>query len=238
MITWFPKVADCTAIAHHQSLETPFITKNLLKQSIIATTWVTIPTLIGTHHLSHLPFLHKRLEGREIGFVEVAWRNICDIELMAVPLRSTMNGEVLGTSKKLAILAVGRTLKSSHHSQTHAGSEIRVFTVGFLPTSPTWVTEDVDVRSPERKTLVHLHQSALRCKRCLGTCLIAHSGIDLVDECIVERCSHSHRDGEHRGIAITPHSMQCLVPPVELRNAQTRNGWRVVLHESRFFLQR
>ena len=207
MIARFPEVADGSAVAHYQSLESPLIAENLLKQTVAATARVTIPTLIGTHHFCHLSFLHKRLEGRQIGFVEVARREVGDIELMAIPFRSTMNGKVLGAGKEFAVLAVGRSLESAHHSQSHARCEIRVFAIGFLSTPPTRVAEDVDIRCPERQALIHLHYSAFGRQGSLGTGFIAHRRINLVDKCIIEGSSHAHRDGEHSGIAIAPHSM-------------------------------
>ena len=71
----------------------------------ITTAGVTINTLIGTHHLSHVSFLYQSLEGRQIGFPEVALRQVLNVEGVTVPLWTAMHSKVLGTGQQLTIFA-------------------------------------------------------------------------------------------------------------------------------------
>ena len=65
------EIADRSTIADNQIFESPFITENLLKQSVAATTGVIVEPLIGTHHLADVGFLDGSLESRHIGFPKI-----------------------------------------------------------------------------------------------------------------------------------------------------------------------
>ena len=78
-----------------------------------------------------------------------------------------MHGEVLGTGQQFFIgmrgqgrwigdllAIVGIALQATYHGQSHLRRKERVLTIGLLTTAPAWVTEDVDVRGPERQTLI------------------------------------------------------------------------------------
>ena len=144
-----PEVAHSTAVADDEILETPFVAKNLLKQTGIATARLIVQTLIGTHHLAHICLGHQRLESRQIGFPQVARRHIGEVGGVACVFWTAVHGIVFGTSPEFAVLGIFGTLKPTHDSLAHLGHEVRVFAVGFLSTSPTWVTEDVDVGRPD-----------------------------------------------------------------------------------------
>ena len=82
---------------------------------------------------------------------------------MTVPLGAAVYGKVFGTSQQFTILTdaqvfsvITHALKSSYHCQSHLRSEVGVFTISLLSTSPAGVTEDIDVRCPERETLIAL----------------------------------------------------------------------------------
>ena len=97
------EVTDGTAVGGDQSVEAPFVAQNLLFIASLCATGLTVDTLVGAHDLCHLALLHQCLESREIGFPEVALWQILDIKLMAVPLRTTMDGEMLGASEEFFI---------------------------------------------------------------------------------------------------------------------------------------
>ena len=233
------KVAYGTAVAGDQSVESPFVAQYLLLVARLGATSLTVNALVGAHHLGHLSLLHQCLEGRQIRLPEVALRQVLNIKLMPVPLRSAVHGKVLGASQQLAVFRyaqifalVAHALQSAHRSQSHAGRQVRVFTVSLLSASPARVAEDVDVWCPKRQTLV-----ALDVARALGLlrfhpCLVAHGCKYLVQQGIVPRGSHGHGDGKHGGKAIAPHAVQRLVPPLELWDAQSGYGRRGVHHQT------
>ena len=150
------KVTDSTTVTHNEIFETPFVAKNLLEQTVTAAAGVIVESLIGTHHLSDLSILYQRLEGWHVGLPEVAYGNVCEVGGMAGVFRTTMYGIVLGTGPEFAILGILRPLQSTYHLGAHYTCQVGIFTVSLLSTSPTRVTEDVDIRSPYRQA-AHLH---------------------------------------------------------------------------------
>ena len=146
---------------------------------------------------------------------------------MAVPLGAAVYGEVLGTGKQLQVaVAVGQgsavelhALQTAHHGDAHAAGQPRVFAVGLLSASPAWVTEDVDVGSPEGESLVAAYLAAPLGLVVLGACLVADGGKAAIDQCVVPRGGHGRRNGEHGGETVTADAVQRLAPPLELRNA-------------------
>ena len=196
-----------------------------------------------------MALLHQCLEGGQVGFPEVAGGKVLHVELMAVPLRSAMNGEVLGTGQRLHVFPAANIvareevvgialLQAAHNGQSHLCREERVFAVGLLSASPARVAEDVDVRCPERQPLIALHLPCPLRHHVFGTCLIAGDAEGPAHQRIVPRRSHAHGDGEHRCRAVAGNAMQRFVPPLEGRDAQPRDGWRDVHHDFRLLFQR
>ena len=156
-----------------------------------------------------------------------------------------MYGKVLGTSQQLAVFAdtqvftlIAHTLQTANNGQSHTAGQIGVFAVGLLSASPAWVTEYVDVWCPERQALIPLDVARLLGLLGFGTCLVADGGKHLMQQCVIPRGSHRHRDGEYGGKAVTSYAVQCFVPPLELGDTQSGNGWRCVHHQLGFLFQR
>ena len=225
------KVANGSAVAGNQALEAPDVAQDMLFVAGIATTGVAVDALVGAHHLGHLSVLHQCLEGRQVGFPQVTLRQVLDVEGVAVPLRTAMYGKVFGTGQQLFVTiakplsVVGHALQSAHDGQSHPCCQVGVFAVGLLSASPSRVAEDVDVGRPERQALVAL--DVARAFGLLGfyTGFVADGGEHAMQQCIVPRGCHRHRDGEHGGKAVAPYTVQRLVPPLELGDAQPTDGW-------------
>ena len=129
-------------------------------------------------------------------------------------------------------------LQATHHAHAHTAGKEGVFAISFLSPAPARVAENVDVRSPESKPLIALQPAILRKTGALGPGLIAHSRKHLVQQAVIERSSHADRLRENRSQPGTPHTVQSLVPPVILFDAQPGNGRRGVLHQRSLFLER
>ena len=54
-----PEISNSATVGNYQVLESPLIPENLLQKAGVAAAWFIIPTLIGTHHLTHLGILHQ-----------------------------------------------------------------------------------------------------------------------------------------------------------------------------------
>ena len=155
------EVADSNAVADDEILETPVIAENLLKQTCRTAAGVIVQTLIGAHHFTNLGILYQRLEGRHVGLPEVTHGDIRQVGCMAGIFRTTVDGIVLGTGPEFTILGILRPLQAFYHLYTHDTRQVGVFAVGLLTAPPTGVTENVDVRCPDRET-AHLHVLTLQ----------------------------------------------------------------------------
>ncbi len=232
-----PKIIHSPAVAHHHAVEFPLVAQNLLKQTCIAATGLAVQTLVGAHHLCHMAVLHQRFKSRKVRFPEIAQRQRIDVHAVSAPLRPAVNSKMLGAGQQLFILLVPRSLQSAHDCQAHARSQIRVFAVSFLAASPARVAENVDVRCPKRDALVDFRMSLVSGYVVLGPRLGAHHVETLMHQCVVPRGSQRHRNGKDGGLTVTAHTVQCLAPPVEFRNAKSRDGLRLVLQQTHLFLQ-
>ena len=138
-----------------------------------------------------------------------------------------MHGEVLRSRVDLAILRIV-ALQPLDECDAHARGEPRILAVGLLAASPARIAEDVDVRRPERESLVAPAQPASRELVMLGARLVADRGRDLVQQVAIERCGEADGLRKHRRGTGARDAVQRLVPPFVLRHAEPRNRRRVV----------
>ena len=109
----------------------------------------------------HVGLGHEVTESREVGVPQVKDGGT-RIERVAVSLRATVHGKVLGACYSLEIVRVV-AFQTTNHRHTHLSCQVRVFSIGLLSASPTWVTEDVDVGRPVGQATVLGHSlSALQ----------------------------------------------------------------------------
>ena len=155
MAVGFEKVVNGTAVTGYDTLESPFVALDALQITGVATTRLTVDALICAHDFLHIALLDKCLEGWQIGLPKVTLGKFLNVDLMTVPFRSAVDSIVFGTGKEFLVTAVTRSffeilsLETIHDSQSHPRRQIGVFTVCFLSASPSGVTEDVDVGTPE-----------------------------------------------------------------------------------------
>ena len=146
---------------------------------------------------------------------------------------------MLGAGYRFQIMRI-LSLQAAYNCRAHLGGKIRVFSIRFLSASPTGIAEDIDVWSP-------VSQSA-----------IPRTGLTRFPIFIKKRTSFRrgniphllqgfcikgsrHADGLRKDSNLLQrarHAVQCLVPPVIRRYAQTWNSRRMMLHQQYFLLQR
>ena len=220
-----PEVAHGATVAHHKVLEAPFVSQDLLEQAVAAAAGLVLPALVGTHHLSHLSLLHQVFEGGQIGLVQVAQRHIGHVGGVARVFRSAVHGVVLGAGPQFAVFAVFGALQTLHHHLAHHTGQIGVFAVGLLSASPARVAEDVDVGGPHAQRVEFLILSAIvHALVVLGAHLGAGGVKHAVEQIRVEGSCHTDGFGENGDVAHVGRAVQRFAPPVELLDAQTRDG--------------
>ena len=246
MVVLVEEIVDCPAVAGDQSLEAPLLTQDVVEQTGVSATRFTIETVISAHHLLHIAFLHLCLESWHVGLPQVTLRKHFKVEAVTVVFGTTVHRKVLGTCEQLTILSLAAifdalialcSLQTTHNGKSHLGGEIGVFTISFLSTPPTRVTEDVDVGCPEGEALILSDAPVLTGYVVLGTCFIAGSRKGSFHQCVIPSGSESHSDGIDRRRAATNYAVQGFVPLIEGWDAEAVNGWRRVFHQLRLLLE-
>ena len=58
------EVVHCAAVGGYIAFEVPLIAKDIYHKRVVATAWLTIETIVGTHHAMNTGFYYKFVESR------------------------------------------------------------------------------------------------------------------------------------------------------------------------------
>ena len=141
------EVVDGVAVGQHDGIVAPLVAQDVDKQTVAGATGLALETLVGAHHLAHVTFLDQCLERRQVGLPQVAVGRF-HVHGVAQGFRTAVYGVVLGTGMGLEIMIVV-ALHAEYGLQAKHGVHIRVLTTGLLAAPPTWITENIDIRTPE-----------------------------------------------------------------------------------------
>ena len=155
---------------------------------------------------------------------------------MADGFRAGVHREMLGARGDLQVLAIA--LQSLDEPYAQPAGKIRVFAIGFMPSAPAGITENVDVRAPHGQALVNVAVAMRRLPVVLRARFGADDACHHFVEVLVENRRQTNRLREHRRRARARHAVQGFIPPVICRNAQPRNGRRVKTELGGLLLQR
>ena len=197
--------------------------------------------MIGAHDLADVGLLDEGLECGKIGLPEVT-HGYGNVETVTHRLRTAVDGIVLGACMGLVVLLVValHTLDILDAEDSH---EIRVLAVGLLAAAPARVTEDIDVRAPERQLGVagiipgpvsDIENVVVRTVP-VGAGLIRNCRENLIDTVRVKGSGHADRLRVH-GIAVLTDAVASLAPPVVGRDAETVDRDGLVHHETDLLL--
>ena len=107
-----------------------------------------------------------------------------------------------------------------------------------MTTTPTWVTENVHVRRPERQSLVDVTILMLSKFVILCTSFCSNDIGNFINQVIIKRCCKSNCLWENRRHTSTRYTVQRFIPVVVFRNIQTVNGWCFILNLANIFIDR
>ena len=130
------------------------VPQDILDQQLGAGSRIAVYTVIGAHKAEYAGF-GQALKGGQIGLIEVLLGHD-GVKFMAHGLRTGVDGIVLGAGRSLIVAVFVFFLYGIDKLEAELGGEIRIFAVGFLAAAPTGITENVDVRGPESKTLINV----------------------------------------------------------------------------------
>ena len=142
-----------------------------------------------------------------------------------------MHRKMLQTSVKLVVFRIRGTLEAVHHRASHHCHKVWILSICLLSTSPSWVTEDVDVGSPYCKSMIldrtFTCTGLVELDPLLSGCYFK----DILEKIVIPAGSHTDSLREDRGKTISGRSVKCLVPPVILLDAEFRDCGALIVHE-------
>ena len=154
-----------------------------------------------------------------------------------------MYGIVLGACMCLEIFVIV-TLHTQYGLYTQYGIQVGVFSASFLTASPTGITEDVYVRTPESQLRIarvinnsHGYVEYIMVRTVpIGSCFVRYGREYIVNQLLIESSCHTDRLRIY-GISILAYTMTSFAPPVVRRNAETVYRYGFIHHQSHFFFR-
>ena len=236
MMVGHKEVVHRPAVGCDDALIAPLTAEDLVDQFVAGTAGIAAEAVVGGHHFLHVSLDHQVLESRQVGLAEVALRHF-SIIAVTVPFRSGVDGIVFRTGMGFQDRGIRRALQAADHGHTQLAGQIRVLAVRLHPPPPARVAEDVDVRRPERDTLILTDESILPGNAVLHPCLVADGREYLIEKRLVKRSRHADGLREHRCGAVTGHPVQGLTPPVVCFDVQGGYRGGMVHGHGRLLLQ-
>ena len=136
-----------------------------------------------------------------------------------------MHGEMLNRRHGLQVVRVV-SLQATHKGYAVASRQKRIFAVGFLSTTPAWITENIDIGRPDGQPAKFLGTAPTFSNGLvvLGTSLGGNGIGHALDEFGIPCRSETDGLRKYGGDAISRHAVQRLVPPIILGDVETGNG--------------
>lgn len=125
----------------------PVLAEDIVQEPRVRASWAAVESIVGAHEAERVRVSGALLEGRHIVLHEVPGANL-GIELVTVvtvPRLEVVSGKVLAGGAHTLDLGVLSTLKTVDEGLHVAAQVEGVFTGGLLSTSPSRVSEGVDV---------------------------------------------------------------------------------------------
>ena len=227
---------DGPAVGDDEALVAPFSAEDGVDEVIVGAAGNVAESVVGNHNFLHIGLGYQILESRKIGFAKVPLAHH-GVVAVAVPLRTGMDGKMLGAGVGLADGSVGRSLQAPYHRHAQLAGEVRVFPVGFHSAAPAGIPENVNIGRPESKSLILTHMTGLHSPPVFHAGLVTDGREHLIHQRLVKRGSHGDGHGKHGGLPVSGHTVEGLVPPVIGRNAQGFDGGGRMHHQRSFLLQ-
>ena len=137
---------------------------------------------------------------------------------MTVGFGTAVHSEMLDAGESF-IAAIDLLLQPFHAGGAHAGSEVRVFTVGFHAASPARIPENVDVRCEKSKSGIIIVLSGFLGTEIFQSGFVSHHAEHFLHGVVVEGGRQCYGHWIDRGETVARHTVQRLVPPAVCRNA-------------------
>ena len=221
------------------SLEAPLFTQDLLQRRACAAD-LAVCAVVRTHHSFDSCLFYAGFKSRQIGLFHIL-RIGFRIKGMPQCLRSGVNREMLGAGRRPQVSAVVASipaLNSLDEPDAEPGCQERILAVGLMSSAPSGIAENIHIGRPEGQSLVDVPVIVCRLRIVFRASLPRDAGADFLHQILVKSCRQANGLREHGCGSGPGNAMQRFVPPVILRNIQSRNGRRVIAQLRGLFLQR
>ena len=101
--------------------------------------------IVERRHKGGTSGFRSRFERRKIDVTHLAFGNECRI-IIASSFCCSVADKMFGTGCNGGRIVQGIALKTFHHSYTHNGTQVRIFTTAFSDSSPAGIARDIDHR--------------------------------------------------------------------------------------------
>lgn len=152
----FVKITYSPAVGNEIAVKAPFF--KLVHKAVTCAGGFTVHTVVCAHNALNFCVLYNGFKGRKICLFKLLFGHLC-IKLVAESFGAAVDCKMLcagGCTESFSL-----SLQALHIRFAVFGGKIRVLAVGLVSTSPSWITENVDVGCPEGKSLVNVPVAVL-----------------------------------------------------------------------------
>ena len=221
----FMEVTDCPAVRSIMTFEFPFSSQDIFHKIFMCTARFSVCSVIGTHYSFYICFCNQCFKSRKVCFPHIL-HTYFRIKFMSQRFRATVYCKMFCAGSSFHNRSI--TLKSFYEFHAKSGRQIWILTIGFMPSAPSRISENVYIGGPESKTLVNI--SVFFCRICIVFCssLSCNDVANFFHLFIVKYCSHRNCLREHGCHTCSGYSMQCFIPVIVCRNTQSFHGSSIV----------
>jgi len=141
-------ISNCSTIPCYVTIKTPFLLKSLIQKPFICTRWNSIYCIIWTHYSTNFTPLDATLKCWEVRICKILWViNNC-IKTQS-PILFGISCIMLTAARCSYIFWIRVFLKIIYILVGIFTSLIRILSWGFLPSTPSWISKNIDIRCPK-----------------------------------------------------------------------------------------
>ncbi len=185
-----------------------------------------VDAVIAAHHPFHFRLFDASLKSREIAFCQILFAHYA-VKRMPAFFRPGMGCKVLYAGCRFQSLPL--SLQAFNKSHPHPGGKAGVLPIGFVPPSPSRVSEKVDIRRPEGKALIQASIPFFYLLIIFRPSLRCDDIPDFFQEFIIKRSRQANRLGKYRSRTRPGHSVKGFIPPIIIRNPQPLHRRSIML---------
>ena len=138
------KIVNCPAVRYDMTFKLPFSSENVFQQPFTAAGRFAVYPIVSAHNRFHLSFSDTSAECIQISVIQIMLRYLC-IKFMPQRFRPAMYCKMLCARGRFQMIRIF-PLQPPDIRYAKLCGQIRIFPVRFMPASPSWVSEYINIR--------------------------------------------------------------------------------------------